>query len=61
MHNNTQISPTLASPQSGAASVQTHTFNLLQPVTIQPNEQYVVDIYADLKYQASPVGLAMKV
>ena len=49
MHGTTQLGNTLGSPSSGATTAQTHTFNVSPAVTINSGEQYVVDVYADIK------------
>ncbi|PIR92477.1 hypothetical protein COU01_01325 [Candidatus Falkowbacteria bacterium CG10_big_fil_rev_8_21_14_0_10_44_15] len=49
MHGTTQLGNTLGSPSSGADTAQTHTFNISPAVTINSGEQYVVDVYADVK------------
>lgn len=49
MHGTAQLGNTLGTAFSGSSAVQTHTFSISPAITINAGEQYVVDIYADIK------------
>lgn len=44
-----QLGVTYANPSTSCATANTYTFNLSPAVTVKSGEQYVVNIYADLK------------